>query len=784
VSSLTISDGFLVDDSEFPPLLGTRPAEPGSLESGVLMPPRGPRTRKRVRGSLAKSVSNLRALEGEESLNVLRASVPREGEILVSKITRRYRDLVAKTGVEFALRDLKKTSAACRSTWILRGGSDVSAQCSFLGRSLPRGTPDAVREAIDQHTRDLGVGWTTPDGVLGRARLWARRWATRKLPKRVHMAAPDMPTLSSCVESTVKEGGLRGYVLSLGLHPRAAALFEDPGLCSGLPLQDIQSLVSDLNLAFHGIDLYSQLGDTASVVVGLVERGLKTRIITKSPACVHLLGHIVRKRLLAGLRKDRSSASVLAGVSDEEIIAHYVGSVTETLVSTDLTRASDLLPLDLMSALAEGIFSSGKLCQIEYDALLACIGRQWVVTPDGTKYLSSRGILMGLPTTWAMLSIAHLFWWEDSICMAARRKGRTYSDAFKENRFMVCGDDALFAGWKLTSKLYDEVVAHSGGSKSPGKHYELQGADRPRGVFLERLFEFSQVGGFITGGSRNSAFPLMGLVHPEVPDELRGHGPKISVTWQIKMFFAIDSIWAQHPASEKGLSRLVSKLWPGLRSHAKSLGLTNGLALRYGGCGIPIDGPVSKAARLRWASAILAEDQGISLPSLIRGTMSSAWQIASELAEADLSQFLESKTFVILEDGADPTDLLGADPPYVNSGPERDVRTAFATEAFRMCIYSFGEEFTERRLHAKELKRTVDYFVSRLPKGSYGAWVDEVILKGPTKRNVWIQRTIAPNGDLLYPRWVGETLASEALQRSRIFGGMSLQHAVSARTSL
>jgi len=59
-----------------------------------------------------------------------------------------------------------------------------------------------------------------------------------------------------------------------------------------------------------------------------------------------------------------------------------------------------------------------------------CIGPQRLVYPDGTTFVSSHGILMGLPLTWITLSLIHVFWVDYTVIVS--RSQIPYS---------ICGDD-------------------------------------------------------------------------------------------------------------------------------------------------------------------------------------------------------------------------------------------------------------------------------------------------------------------------------------------------------
>jgi len=83
------------------------------------------------------------------------------------------------------------------------------------------------------------------------------------------------------------------------------------------------------------------------------------------------------------------------------------------VLSSDLTAASDLLPLDLISALVEGLISPLEARGLEPfwgEALRVLSGPQNLSWKEGERIWTKRGILMGLPTTWFLLNLVHQFW--------------------------------------------------------------------------------------------------------------------------------------------------------------------------------------------------------------------------------------------------------------------------------------------------------------------------------------------------------------------------------------
>lgn len=200
-------------------------------------------------------------------------------------------------------------------------------------------------------------------------------------------------------------------------------------------------------------------------VATLPERGMKCRVVTKSPAALVTLGDKLRKILFRSLRRDRRIADSLEGNHEVAIerafqraLDHHqldsqlqrqssglrgavygkrgwswnervsgLSKQRTSVLSSDLTAASDLLPLDLVSALVEGFIEGSALGKEEDQTapFLASLfrvltGPQYVTWESGPykenleHEWTKRGILMGLPTTWFLLNLTHLFWIEES----------------------------------------------------------------------------------------------------------------------------------------------------------------------------------------------------------------------------------------------------------------------------------------------------------------------------------------------------------------------------------
>lgn len=275
-------------------------------------------------------------------------------------------------------------------------------------------------------------------------------------------------------------------------------------------------------------------------VTVLAERGVKTRTVTVGPAHAQILGHCVRKRLARALRHCPGTWAPLQGASDEQLVEHLVGGHGEILVSTDLTRATDLLPFDLLGAVISGLEESGRMSALEVEILRYLSGAQRLTYPDGETVTTSRGALMGLPTSWCLLSLVHL-WWMDSV----RRTSKGTAER-QAHRFHICGDDALLATTRVGGQRYKSLVLRCGGAPSEGKHFESSRspAGTVRGVFLERLFEFdvSPDTGRLVSGVRARTIAVKGLTSRSLPRTFIGDNPIRCNSAGIVQVVALDAL--------------------------------------------------------------------------------------------------------------------------------------------------------------------------------------------------------------------------------------------------
>jgi hypothetical protein len=586
---------------------------------------------------------------------------------------------------------MKVQSAVHRAAWILGSGSRLDAQLSFVGRALPSAENSAVGEALLQHRLDYTSNHKTPDSVVDACRAFVRQWAkTRLVGSKVNLLPPAWPSGSSCFERTARNGGTMSYVLE------QASRQEPP---THYPVSAAATEVAmDISQFSYALKAWKEGHNPLHRVACITERGLKTRVVNVGPAWCQVLGHSVRKRLLKGLKATPGAYQPLVGAKDEDIFKLFEGCSAETLVSTDLTRATDLLPFDLVKAVVDGLEDSGKLSKMEIDILRTLTGPQDLIYPGSKEPVtSSRGILMGLPTSWCVLSLIHLYWMDVAKAAALASMKRS-----PRIRFAICGDDALLAIPATGAAAYQQIVKDCGGEPSKGKHYECTSGPVRRGVFLERLYEWRVQDGKLTQGIRFAAIPVKGLTSKNLPRDFMEDRLVSCRSFGLRQILTLDSLLEQNTILRQPLEDYIKRRVPWLAKYAKDeLDLIGGFPLRYGGFAFsPRPSDVSPMIEVR--------DSGRSFSIAVQRELDPAWRMAVSFQERGRELAVTKGELVDLplfweEDPSDPT------PPnwVVVSEDDRFIRTV--TFIYRQILSIMGGAPSRRTIHlrASDFRRSL-----------------------------------------------------------------------------
>lgn len=252
------------------------------------------------------------------------------------------------------------------------------------------------------------------------------------------------------------------------------------------------------------------------------EYGWKARIVTKSPGSLQIAGQAIRRQIYGVLKRLPYLAPVLEGKPTEGIKRIFEKPLpgTGAVLSTDLKNATDTVNqeaiLTMWDGLSEGWGFSDQLRLIGK----VILGPHVIIGEDGGTLakpesvsdpgnfvtreeaeasgntVTSNGILMGNPLTWAMLNLIHLFAVEEA-WKGVIRRGELPPEWEKplgsipklHRTFSLCGDD-LVAFWPpALIRAYDQEMRRLGFITSPTKHYVSPFG----GVFTEVIFHVGRV---------------------------------------------------------------------------------------------------------------------------------------------------------------------------------------------------------------------------------------------------------------------------------------------------
>jgi len=221
--------------------------------------------------------------------------------------------------------------------------------------------------------------------------------------------------------------------------------------------------------------------------VVIMERGEKTRMVTPVTSCVVYFSIFLNSLLLGFLRGDprmglRETAPMQSFINSMEGSRWGDGYV---LRSVDMTRATDLMPFGVVSPIVEGILEKVGWTPFLKNALRFCTGpmQMYVDFPPyapGHSVTTTCGILMGLGTSWPILSLFNLGLMENAWTKTGERR---FVSKRERGRVGTVGDDLEGYLPKTVSNQYTANLEMTGGAPSAGKDMESFSC----GVLVEEL---------------------------------------------------------------------------------------------------------------------------------------------------------------------------------------------------------------------------------------------------------------------------------------------------------
>jgi len=436
--------------------------------------------------------------------------------------------------------------------WFLRGTASPANMSPWaleviagVGRSLPAPIHSRKDPLKDLKSRLSATTQTSPE-IISAFERFCREFAGRHLQKEPVFRVTALNT-SACVERSRRHGGLEQEA-----KENAYRLWADewalPQFTTRLDEGRIHEMFERDYLTGDPDDLdsfrevteeqreyilrwalwrFRSTETPRAKVVNIPERGWKYRTATASPAHLQVLGGPLNNWLLNGLRRFEPTKCSLQGNFDPlpwfksgtKEQSKYSWWRKKILRSADLSAASDWIPHDLAVA---GWLSICKTCRIggqwaQIGAQL--LGPQSIELERDERFTSSRGILMGLPLTWPILSLINAFCAEH----------RTNEDGTRHwfyrsirQRYAICGDDLAAIWTHKEDQMYNQNLHDCGLKVNQSKDSTaVLSPDSPRAglVFTEKVYLLRYQRNF--SPAYEASNPRSGRVHRSTLGRLR-----------------------------------------------------------------------------------------------------------------------------------------------------------------------------------------------------------------------------------------------------------------------
>jgi hypothetical protein len=379
---------------------------------------------------------------------------------------------------------------------------------------------------------------------------------------------------------------------------------------------------------------------TADVVpkgeaIALSEAGGKIRIVSRGDSNLLTILHNLRDILYQLLRQDPTINRQLAGdeagaiesMIEDALKANCLGHV----LSSDMTVATDGVYQDAAIAAWEGIADAISLSDKARAYGRLALGPQelsWDFVK--TRYKrgehvegrTNRGILMGLPISWAILNVLHR-WAAEQAIANTELKTRKLGYLFRKRPYRIFGDDAIAIWPKRTCDEYERLLRSIGFSISLTKHFLSPPLSRgpAYGMFCEKIYRFTTQPGmwkyYVSHPNveRMLVYPLKGLTHAGGVVAEKGKERDRNLPAWATIGPAINSLLDYNPVSWPGLRWACRYLHPGLAKWLHKHGIPPYLPRSLGGGGLlprkglqtPIKEVASKSHRLALACLYTSE---------------------------------------------------------------------------------------------------------------------------------------------------------------------------------
>jgi hypothetical protein len=360
------------------------------------------------------------------------------------------------------------------------------ATLASMGRALPNPSDEVIKKTLNEHRKVLMSRPVPTNPVLLKAlstfvHTNVRGMVQEQL-KRDENFNPSRPSFlpifstSSCIEKTRKEGGCAAALAEIEAKMRA----DPSGDFGSSSPAEVKADV--LEFAWKA---EPQFLPPKGVVMAVPAPGGKARVLAKHRSEHTTMAQYINGTLIALLKNWAPAAGALHGRSITKTLRFASRKQPldpEALVfSGDWSTSTDYIPFDVARCIADAICAELGWDWTLTNAMRRLTGCYQLRYPDGKLIVTGRGQLMGVGTSWPILSLLNGFCAEHGASQIAKRSYR------------ICGDDILSVWTTPEIDRYRQMMEACGVKLNDRKTLIA----RNFGVFTEEYVELIRSGGVL-----------------------------------------------------------------------------------------------------------------------------------------------------------------------------------------------------------------------------------------------------------------------------------------------
>jgi hypothetical protein len=359
-----------------------------------------------------------------------------------------------------------------------------------MGRALPEAGKSMEEKSLSEHREALtGEPCAIPINVLEDITSWTTKVVgvcysklRRDHPEETFSPPSWTPNISSsaCIERSRELGGSQSYVKD-ACKQFCTCSERDPKTDAKITATVVR----------YGWNLLTRMQPLpVGKVMSVAAPGYKCRVLAKHHAAHTTVAQAFNRTLIRLLKRWRPATGALRGREihrDFDVMNLYNTRSLEqgaVLYSGDLKSASDYIPFSVARAIVDGVCKALSWDDDAKDLLYRLTGPYELTYPSGDVIETKRGELMGVATTWPILSLLNGF------CAEHGSRRTQYGKTGGRPAYRICGDDIIALWSKEHIKQYRKNLSTVGLVENKSKTL----FSRTEGVFTEQYVRLERAG--------------------------------------------------------------------------------------------------------------------------------------------------------------------------------------------------------------------------------------------------------------------------------------------------